>query len=207
MNLINFALHGYMVSCCSWPLITPLPITEVAGGWVRKPCNLTALCFKWQKNIIININIERVELGMGKQRCQRLGKSALIEFNTSPSVGLIFSINLHRMNTNSPGSLMALPKSLYLISTSQSDLFPVLMGLPVLDHVGAWEGMGWLCHFQLIPFIGDPWISAQRLSDQAEKHIQRHKQRYDTTINCPTSSSYLIVYYEKPGSSQVIITQ
>lgn len=76
-------------------------------------------------------------MGVGKQRCQRLGKSALIEFNTSPSVGLIFSINLHRMNTNSPGSLMALPKSLYLISTSQSDLFPMLMGLPVLDHVGA----------------------------------------------------------------------
>lgn len=43
------------------------------------------------------------------------------------------------MNTNSPGGLMALPKSPCLISTPQSDLFPVLMGLPALAHVGTRE--------------------------------------------------------------------
>lgn len=48
---------------------------------------------------------------------------------------------------------MALPKSLYLISTSQSDLFPMLMDLPVLDHVGAWEGMAALCPLYLFIFF------------------------------------------------------
>lgn len=56
---------------------------------------------------------------------------------------------------------MALPKSLYLISTPPSDLFPMLMGLPVLDHVRAWEGIVLLCPLffslvlQLILFKGD----------------------------------------------------
>lgn len=59
------------------------------------------------------------------------------------------------MNTNSPGGLMALPKSLYLISTSQSDLFPMLMGLPALDHVGAGERIGRRRRIGLAPLKAD----------------------------------------------------
>lgn len=40
---------------------------------------------------------------------------------------------------------MALPKSPCLISTPQSDLFLVLMGLPELDHVGTGEEKVPLC--------------------------------------------------------------
>lgn len=103
---------------------------------------------------------------------------------------------------------MALPKSLYLISTPQSDLFPMLMGLPVLDHVGAWEGMGRLGHFSPFRLKATSHILARHSGDQTDKHTQTvtQTQVWHWVTERPTFSSHLAVYYEKPGSSQAIMT-
>lgn len=102
---------------------------------------------------------------------------------------------------------MALPKSLYLISTSQSDLFPMLMGLPVLAHVGAWEGMGWLCRF--CSFCVKETSKSQtdtQVIRQTHTHTVTQTQVWHWVTEQSTFSSHLAVYYEKPGSSQAIMT-
>lgn len=125
------------------------------------------------------------------------------------------------MNTNSPGGLMALPKSPYLISTFQSDLFPMLMGSPVLDHVVPWGGMGQPRYFSSHS-KKNIHILAWHSSDQTDRrqhththtstptytHIYIHPHVHTglTVTEHSTLSSHLEVHYEKPGSSQAIMT-